>query len=377
MKFKSWLRQAHLWMAFVAGLPLLIVAVTGALLVFPDQTRTLLSGVPSSVLAASTRLSYTEMVRRMDAQLERDEQANRLVFSAAPAGVVRASTTKGRSITFDPYRGDVLELSERSGVMDFVVRLHASLTMGRPGVIITGITSGLLCLLGLTGIILWWPVGRWSANYFRIRTVSGLRRFNFDLHRVGGFYASVIMFPIGFSGCWMAFGSSLDPIVYAITGTTSEQVRPPKDIAFERHPAVTPDDAVAAASAEFPGWLVYRLYVPTPQVPYYRVFLNASDRFEARTNEARLWVHPVTGLAKCEQDPRTWSAGDAICAWKLPLHFGTFGGLATRWLYLGGTLMPVVLTATGVIIWARRNGKRRRAFRPFPCEHSAQIAAHS
>jgi uncharacterized iron-regulated membrane protein len=364
MNFKSWLRQAHLWLALIAGLPLLILAVTGALLVFPEQTRSLMSGVPSRVQSTSARLSYSEILRRMDAALEPDEQANRLVFSQDPHSVIRASTTKGRSITFDPYRGEMLELSERATLMDFVLKLHASLTIGRPGVIITGTTSGLLCLLGLTGIVLWWPVGRWSRNYFRIRTGSGFPRFNFDLHRVGGFYGSVVILPLGFTGFWMAFGNELDPVVYAFTGTTPEQAKPPKNILFERYPTITPDEAVKRANAEFPGWLLYRLYVPTPQVPYYRVFLNAPERFQSRTAEARLWVHPVTGQSQCEQDPRTWSIGDAICAWKLPLHFGTFGGLPTRWLYFFGTLMPVVLTVTGLIIWARRDAKRRRALLP-------------
>jgi uncharacterized iron-regulated membrane protein len=339
--------------------------VTGGLLVFPEYSRWLLSGVPPTVDVGSTRLTYNQLVRHMDDALGPDEQANRLVFSTDPRATVRASTTKGRSITLDPYRGSVIELSGPSTPMNFILRLHTSLAIGPWGRVITGSSAGILCLLGFTGLWLWWPVGRWSRNYFLIRWRRGPKRFNFDLHRMGGLYASAVMLPIGLSGFWLSFSDSIDPWVYSLTGTEPTRQIAPKDIPFERHPRITPDLAVAQAQQKFPGWLVYRLYVPTPQVHYYRVFLDPPEHFDSRIREARLWVHPVTGVATCEENPGAWSTGDAINAWKLALHFGTFGGLPLRWAYLFGSLMPVLLCITGARLWIARRRKR----------HAAQIAS--
>jgi uncharacterized iron-regulated membrane protein len=38
------------------------------------------------------------------------------------------------------------------------------------------------------------------------------------------------------------------------------------------------------------------------------------------------------------------------------LHFGTFGGLPTRILYVFVGLMPTILLITGLITWKRRQG---------------------
>lgn len=111
MKNKPWVRKLHLWLAAVSSLPLIVVAVTGALLVFPEQTEDLFSTTnlriekSSEILPPSTilqkvaehlpdgdrvvRLQYAGRRRR----LERSPQKRRGSFASSRADSVRESWT--------------------------------------------------------------------------------------------------------------------------------------------------------------------------------------------------------------------------------------------------------------------------------------------
>jgi uncharacterized iron-regulated membrane protein len=53
-------------------------------------------------------------------------------------------------------------------------------------------------------------------------------------------------------------------------------------------------------------------------------------------------------------DSRRAALGDRILNSFGPLHFGTFGGLWTRWLYVLVGLSPIALFWTGVRMWQHR-----------------------
>ena len=50
--------------------------------------------------------------------------------------------------------------------------------------------------------------------------------------------------------------------------------------------------------------------------------------------------------------------------WVLPLHFGTFGGRATKLLYVAASLSPVLLAVTGLVLWRNRKRKQRAPLGP-------------
>jgi uncharacterized iron-regulated membrane protein len=69
------------------------------------------------------------------------------------------------------------------------------------------------------------------------------------------------------------------------------------------------------------------------------------------------------------------SAGDVVMAWIGPLHFGTFGGVPVKvlWVVLG--LAPVVLSVTGVFMyWNRSLSKKWRKLRTDSAERGKLAA---
>jgi len=121
------------------------------------------------------------------------------------------------------------------------------------------------------------------------------------------------------------------------------------------------DEVVSVAKSHVPGTELYRLYPPKADNAPYRVFLLPAHDRDTRFEETRLVIDPYTGEILDEDGPKTMSAGDRAMRWLLPLHFGTFGGAVTKWLYVFVSLSPVLLTVTGTLTWLRHRAKQRQA----------------
>lgn len=367
--FKLWLRRVHLWLALVASLPLLILGFTGALLVFPEPLDSWLTGVAHEVPITGTRLSYSEIVLSMKTALTEGDYPNRLVFGESSESVVTAGSVQGVSLALNPYTGEVLRASKSWTPTRFLTWLHVTLAVGKSGSTIVGVASLILCCLSVTGLLLWWPVGRWNQSYFVVKRGLGWKRWNYDLHRVVGLYSTWAMLLIAISGASMAFHSQVSRALYWATSTKPLD-RTPLSIPFETTPAVNADAAVAIAQTAFPGWRVYRLYPPVPKSPAYRVFLNPPHDFESRLSEVRLEIHPRTGEILREESDRTRPASEAILMWVLPLHFGTWAyplgrtaGFMMQLCYVAASSAPVLLVISGLFLWLNRVWKRWRSKR--------------
>jgi uncharacterized iron-regulated membrane protein len=377
MKLKPILRRVHLVLALAASLPLVVLAVTGALLVFPTWLDETTTGIDHQARPLGSRLTPTQIVKAMDGALPTGERATRIVFPSDERGVVTATSTAGRRIVLDPYTGNVLGISsERGSVHSTILRLHVSLLAGEAGRWITGLSALATCLLCLTGIYLWWPLGRFSGSYFLTRWTAGWRRLNFDLHRHTGFYACCLLFVVALSGAAMAFYEQAAAIVSLATWSASGEDRPFSVPVPARPTMISPDEAVALARSRAPGEQLLRLYVPTEPGRPYRVFLNPPASFEARYHETRLVIDPYRGTIIHEDSPRTRSRADAAMMWILPLHLGTVGGTPLRAVYVFISLSPVLLGATGAAIWWARRNKQRRA-RAFVKEAESTHAVRS
>ena len=85
-------------------------------------------------------------------------------------------------------------------------RLHDSLAMGRPGVLIVLAATAAAVTLQISGLYLWWRTRR-----VRISTRLGWRRFATDLHHSVGALAFVVMLLIAGTAIGRVTGRLLDP----------------------------------------------------------------------------------------------------------------------------------------------------------------------
>ena len=77
--------------------------------------------------------------------------------------------------------------------------------------------------------------------------------------------------------------------------------------------------------------------------------------------QTRIYIDRYSGEVLYLKDARKASLGDRIFNWFQPLHYGTFGGLLTRILYVFVGLAPVVLLSTGFVMWKHRQRVKTRS----------------
>jgi uncharacterized iron-regulated membrane protein len=138
-------------------------------------------------------------------------------------------------VAVDPYTAQVTgkRLLERSDsvipktFIDFVFKLHYALLIKPHDVstVVVGLSGALLMISVLTGLIVWWPLtGRWRQA-LSVKPKSGSVRFNYDLHKVSGFYPALVMLPVLFSGIYMVLPHNVVPVLELFSPVTYRYAR--------------------------------------------------------------------------------------------------------------------------------------------------------
>ncbi|MEH2310894.1 MAG: PepSY-associated TM helix domain-containing protein [Nostoc sp.] len=131
---------------------------------------------------------------------------DRIYMSAkpnAPAIVVpRKQESDLAELYINPYTGVVIGNSQEIFSEKFfsvVYELHYALLLGKTGYAIAGIAALLMCILSITGILLW-PGWRKLLNGFKIKLDAHPKGVNFDIHKVAGIVTAIFIALTGFTG---------------------------------------------------------------------------------------------------------------------------------------------------------------------------------
>ena len=219
---KVFFRRIHLYLAMVAGLVITVTCFTGAILVFEkelmqafNQQRYFNKGVgerqTADQLIAATKAAnpsanitgikvYSDAWRNAEISLQKEEGRNKGVKDGKKKGT--------KLIAFvDPYSAEIIELYDhKRSFFYFVMDLHRWMLGKETGKLIVGISTIIFLFILLTGIILWWPANRAILKQrLKIRSGSSFKRLNHDFHVVLGFYASIVLFVLAFTGLAWSF----------------------------------------------------------------------------------------------------------------------------------------------------------------------------
>jgi uncharacterized iron-regulated membrane protein len=207
----AWLRKAtfqlHLWSGIGIGLYLLMVSVTGSILVYSNELYRAATRDPIIVAASGARLN--------DEQLTGAAKRAYPGYTVLAIGPVRSpdqaiaislkhgGDTKSR--LFNPYTGADLGDSVPLGIkmVSKLIQLHDDLLAGKTGRMVNGAGAGLLAVVALTGIVVWWPgIKTWRRGLTLHRNV-GWQRLTWDLHRMVGFWTFGFILMFAVSGAYL------------------------------------------------------------------------------------------------------------------------------------------------------------------------------
>ena len=205
-------RKIHLWLSLPAGLIITVICLTGAALVFEREITESLhpeiykveytegnAPLPPSSIAASIRRQVTDSLELQSLQLPAERDA---------ACMATFKGTGKRSLSVNPYTGEVNGWAKSLTFFQTMRKLHRWL-MDAPaykgaksaGKVIVGVTTLLMVIILITGIVVWVPrTGKALKSRLAVSCTKGWRRFWYDSHVSLGIYAAIFMLVMAITG---------------------------------------------------------------------------------------------------------------------------------------------------------------------------------
>ncbi|MEH2072211.1 MAG: PepSY-associated TM helix domain-containing protein [Nostoc sp.] len=356
-KLRNIIFTLHRILGFAIALIAVLVGITGSLIVFQREINEFqLHQQFGAIIPQGDRLSLEvvlDIVKAAYANLP-EMALQGVSFPIKPDdffSVVISSPGKDWvEVYVNPYTGAILGNSlHPNGVQRFlgiVYELHTSLKLGDLGLKIVGVVGLGMCIVAIAGIILW-PGWRKLTAGFKIKWNARPKRLNFDLHKVFGITTAIFLLFTFFTGFAWNLGY-VDPMIRAITFSPplpelvsvplANQSPLPLSQQMETAHLALPDGALRSIDLTTDPKAPLRLRMKLPQE---REKYGMSNVYLDRYNGQLLRV----------DNSLKASLGDKILNSFEPLHYGTFGGLPTRILYIFVGLAPLILSITGFVMW--------------------------
>jgi len=355
-RLRFWSIQLHFYLGLIAGLLWLVVGVTGSLLVFIPELRRL--EVPG--MSKVEIIGVPKPIEEVVGSLLRDRPGDRpfsIYWDFKPNWSLNFRTVApngDRIHSFvDQYRAVNLgSVNYHLTWLQWAYDLHADLLGSLTGRKVNAWFAFALMLTSITGLLLWWRgIKQWKLG-LEYRTKASWKRQTWDMHNLGGFLFYLPLFILALTGAYYAYPQAYGKVASALTGGPAV-IPPPKSI-DPKLPRKSLDEMVANAIAALPGSKLSMILWPA----------NAGDAFMLRlqlpSDPHRIglnWVYVDPGTArvlrldKFSEQP----LGVQVIRLMTPIHYGTFGGYATRILWIFAGLMPGVLFITSLLMWWNRS----------------------
>lgn len=371
---KKIFKKIHLWLSVPFGLIISIICLTGATLVFEKElTR---AGNPHLYTIeyeeGSKPLKPSEIIARISQQTGDTLKISSLQVAGNPkeAWMVSFTNAGQRQLSVNPYSGEINGWVEGNSFFQTVRKLHrwlldapAQKGASSTGKTIVGITTLLMVVILISGIVLWWPRTRKSLqNRLKVSCTKGSFRFWYDSHVSLGFYVTIFLLVMALTGLTWSFRWYRTGF-YALFGASTEQ---PKQSAPahednnkkekknepERLNYLAWDTALAELQNRYETYGTIQLSKNSAQVIQSGKQKGDTASFDIHTgNITEIKVYNI------DEQPMSNKMKGLIYS----LHTGQWGGMLTRIIYFLSAFIGGILPLTGYYLWIKRiNRKHRR-----------------
>jgi uncharacterized iron-regulated membrane protein len=343
----------HMWVGLVLGLFLAALGLSGSVLVYDDAFANLLDRPPQALTAGMPLpLSMIQSIAR-DAAEQKGLHGGQMqiILPEKPLQPITVrlggisvmgnmpgmAARRGLQLFIDPVSGEVLGSRKAAapGLLIFAHQLHGNFLMGRDGrTYAVGWLGVVMCILGLSGLVLWWPKqGQWKYAFKVRSTASGLR-FHREIHAATGIWIFLVFLAVSFSGVVIAW-----PQTFGMPNGRGNV--PSVEPAEGRRLGAT--EAVIAAQRAVPGLEARSVTIPgAPDQPISVSYLSNG------AIAATAYVDPWRGTVLSVRDPSS-----SFMAWMRPVHQGSLGAVWKFLVFLSG-LVPTLFVVTGMVMWAKK-----------------------
>lgn len=373
------LTAIHGWSGMILGLLLYAVIFTGAVAVFEDEIEIWSRGAAHHHDGLGTRVDHYFRVNARDVDrtfyedvlITRTADGNfRYLFHAdEPDPETGRIVARGVQLIVSPDDKQVLDRWEGklsdlepdpgSALRRFLVDIHVQLYVPRPwGLLLTGILGLAMMAAAVSGIMIHkhlirdaFLAARSSARLVGVR----------DLHVLAGTWGLPFAFLLAFTGAFFSFAISIGiPAMTLVAFGGDMQLAEETVLGIETTPDLTQApvaslDYIIHDALDRRSGTVRNIQITNYDSVSSKVILRMSpdERGLAPVlleydGESRKFegIKPSLGL--------TPSVADSVIGLIGPLHFGDFGGLASKTVWFGLGLAMSWVTASGLLLWVKR-----------------------
>ncbi|WP_063694309.1 PepSY-associated TM helix domain-containing protein [Bradyrhizobium stylosanthis] len=364
---RRWL-FVHKWSSLICTLFLLLICITGLPLVLREEINGLLDdalpyaqvpeGTPNvdldRVVEAARKLYPGETIVSVFVD---DDEPKIMVYMASSWEAFSANRKALHSIRFDAHTGDVLKQTKPFGedgltFLQLMLTLHRDLFMGLPGELFLGAMALLFCAAILSGIAVYGPFMR-KLDFGTVRVARSRRLKWLDLHNLLGVVTLGWALVVGATGVINELSTPLFALwqqtdvramLAPMRGKPVPQVSEiaSTQAAYDTVKAAFPD--MITTSIAFPG-------SPFGSPFHYVVWTKGKEPLTSRL------FSPVL------VDARSGALVSAVTMpWYLralelsrPLHFGDYGGMPLKIIWVLLDLVTIVVLGSGLYLWLVRS----------------------
>jgi uncharacterized iron-regulated membrane protein len=354
---RNWSFYLHRYLGLTVGIIAIIIGITGSILVFYQEIDAfILSQRVGQIEATSDRLPLEVILEKVQSNYQdrKDIKFDGISPLEKPDVVqVAFSDSKELSteVNVNPYTGEILNTRVwNTSFFGRVFELHYALLAGNVGVVIAGIVALFMFVLSITGLVLW-PGWRKLVSGFKIKWNGRAKRLNFDLHKVVGIISVIFLTAIAFTGfCWNFYEQS-EPLIYAAT-FSPKPVEPVSQV-IPGKATIGLNKALQQAETALPGGKITYIEIPTEPQGVFHIYKQLPGQKDKWSSQVAL--DRYTGkVLKITDATKSLSLGETVLNSFTPIHYGTFGGVATRMLYIFVGLSPTILFITGLVMYRLR-----------------------
>ncbi|VUD56326.1 hypothetical protein TDB9533_01979 [Thalassocella blandensis] len=351
-KFRQTAWYLHHWVGLKLCIFMSFVLFTGSLAVVSNEIDWLLhKGMRAPVYSGSIEWNaMAKAIHRYAPEAEILSLNAPVDRGFAPYAMVRLPDKSLRLYFHDPGTG-VLQGDYNYMTVQRALRfLHRHLFL--PTKIGVPIVSSLAFLLLISLVTAFVIYKNWWKGFFRFPTANNARRWLVEFHRVAGVWSLWFITLMVLTGVW-----------YFVESLGGRAVLPNVKVeqpVMETGAAVMAlDDNLHSAQLAFPGLKIKRIIFPSARNSVF-AFHGEFKAVLVRPRANAVVTDAETSEVLLTSDGREFSLHQRISEMADPLHFGYFGGLATKSIWFVFGLLLTSLSLSGAAIVSSRMLKKAR-----------------
>jgi uncharacterized iron-regulated membrane protein len=371
MTFKKLTGKIHLWLGLSSGLVVLILGITGCILAFELEIRSLTESFRNVKVENRDVLPPSELKTIAEKHLASKKALGIEYPGKDKAAVAAYYDEKEYELLFmNPYSGEVLKHKNMNRdffriVLDGHYYLWLPENIGQP---IAASATLVFLVMMISGLILWWPKNKAAKKQrFTIKWSARWRRKNYDLHNVLGFYMTWVAIFLAITGLVFGFQWFAKSVYWITSGgeTMVEHTHPVSDTTktasfaniadhlWQEHRAGLKENE--SIGVYFAGISTDPVEIAINHKPgtYYNSDYYHYDQYTGKEL-------PATGsyAGTFEDAP----LADKIVRMNYDMYVGAILGLPGKILAFFASLIAASLPVTGFYIWLGRKKKKKTVF---------------